>query len=243
MTLKNPIGLIGDFIGSIPVMIDLAKRDGGLNVIIHPEAEKLWSLIPKKYNIQKTEPGAKWDKELDLSSAFKYANIMNLHMIQAHYFFVDLPVPKTIPRPELSYISNMHYVTDYIIAPFSRSLPAEQLWQKEKWQQMVNIMQDKQFVFFGNSSYDDKEFLKGPNVRYMFDMSFDNVCLTMKNAIHGVISVVTGISHLAFALNVPNYLFINQGTWGKNPEAEIFDGYIPNITVQQVVRTLRSIRY
>lgn len=99
-------------------------------------------------------------------------------------------------------------------------------------------MPNERFIIFGNSKYDDPEFIKQPNCSVCFDNKFETVCSIMKQS-KGLISVVTGISHLAYALSVKNYLFVNQGMWGKNPEAIYMDKNIHDITVDEVYNLLK----
>lgn len=231
MVLKNDIDLIGDFLGTIPAMVELSKQEP-LHVIINDKVEGLFDLIPKKYGIKRVYDKP-YDKAFDLHAAFKLASIENLHMIQSYFPFVGLPIPNNIPRPELEFDKTEPCTKyDYILAPFSRSLPPEQLWQQEKWVELVKSMPDKQFILFGNSKY-DTNFINEPNCVSVFDRPFDVVCNLIQQS-KAVISVVTGISHLCFALDKTNYLFFNQGLWGKNIDAICFDGLIPNISVDEV---------
>ena len=231
MVLRNDIDLIGDFLGTIPAMIEVTKKEP-LQVIINDKVAGLFDLIPKKYGIERVYEG-QHDKAFDLQIAFKFASIANLHMIQSHFAFVGLPIPINIPRPELEFDKLVSYLKyDYILAPFSRSLPPEQLWQQAKWIELVRSMPDKKFILFGNSKH-DTNFINEPNCAVVFDRPFDVVCNLIQQS-EAVISVVTGISHLCYALNKTNYLFFNQGLWGKNVDAICFDGLIPNISVEEV---------
>jgi len=237
MILRNDNDRIGDFIGTIPAMIELSRQHGGLEVICHESMIGLLNLIPGKYSI-KASGATLFDKSFDLMGAFAYAAQNNLHMIQANYHTLGLPVPHEVVRPELEVRNIAHGSFDFILAPFSRSLPEEQLWQLEKWQQLVNSLPDYNFCLLGDPRHDDPTFIKGSNVFPCFGHKLEYVGSLLKSSEKGLISVVTGISHLAYALNVKNYLFFNQGLWGVNVEAHCFTKYIPDITVDEVINKL-----
>jgi hypothetical protein len=222
MIIRNDNDLIGDFIGTIPAMQAL-----GADVIIRESMVHLFNMTGlKRAYINE-------DLSFDLHAAFELASRENLHMIQANFAYADLPVPQDIPKPILK-INPCHApVFDFLLAPFSRSLPPEQKW--DKWQELVDAMPGKQFALLGDPAIDPVDFIKAPNITPQFGHSMDYVCNLLKNSKHGLISVVTGISHLAHALGVTNYLFFNQGRWGQNPDAVLFDKHIPDIEVEEVV--------
>lgn len=229
MKLLNDIGLIGDFLGTIPVMIELAKRSPeGLQVAgVHPEIKELFTMIPVKYKITEALSTEGFDEALDLSEAFRIASVRDLHMTQAHFAVLGLEVPSKPVRPELELdgVTSCIKTSDYIVSPFSRSLMnnPDQLWPRHYWQELVDIMADRKFILIGKTAHDDFNYLKGKNIQKAFNNSFNYLSLLMRN-VRGVISVVTGTSHLSYALDVQNYLFRhNQGTWGLNPEAMQID--------------------
>ena len=245
MILYSEIGLIGDTLGYFPAMIELSNTVDMLYVVPHPEIYELFDMIPKKYDISRHIPENYQDentKKLDLQLAFSLAIQNNLHMIQSHYYFVGLPIPSNIPKPELDVPDIKVPVYDYIISPFSRSLPNEQLWQKEKWLELVNKLSNKSFAIFGNSKYDDVKYLEAPNVIVEFGRPFVEVANIMKKAKHGLLSVVTGTSHLAYALDVKNYLLENQSQsmkWGINPSSLRITQQVDTISVDSVIDLLK----
>ena len=249
MILYNDIGLIGDFVGTIPAMIELSKtlkEDDTLVVVPHEEIYEIFDMIPSKYKITRL-PTESYDqtkiKEFNLTKAFGFATQHgNLHMIQSHYHFVGLPVPKNIPRPELEFLDIDVPIYDYVIAPFGRSLPDNQRWQKEKWYQLVTSLPDKKFAFFGNPHYDFTDYLVAPNVTPEFGRPFVEVANIMTKSKNGLISVVTGPSHLSYALNVKNYLLEYQSPgmlWGINPEAKRITKQVDQISVAEVLWLLK----
>ncbi len=240
MPVQNDIDLIGDFIGTIPAITALATKQP-VTMHIKQGISSVAALIAPVNGLTVTTQSCNAaDITFNLQGAFNYADKHNLHMIQAHYASLGLPVPADIPRPTLQFAVEDVPVFDYVIAPFSRSLPVEQKWQQYKWQQLVDSMPGKTFCLFGAKQFDDAQFITGPNVTPVFDAAFTTVCNIMQRSRHGVISVVTGISHLAYALAVKNYLFVNQGAWGKNPEAVMLTKHIPGISVDEVLQVLNN---
>ena len=239
MTLNNPVGLIGDFIGTIPAMVALAKAHGGLRVIIRPEIAELFGMIPKRHGIVRAEAGEAADLSLDLSAAFAHAAPRGLHMTQAHFHFLGLPVPiDTVPRPELEFPEMKMPALDYLLSPFSRSLPPEQLWPRERWVELVRALPDKRFGLIGADS--DEFFIQENNCEPMVGLDFYVLANLMRQTRHSLLSVVTGTSHLAHALGVNNMVFFNQGgPWGRNPDAVTLQKNIRDITVEEVAGLLR----
>ena len=235
-------GLIGDFLGILPLMIELAKQDD-LHVRIHPEAEHLFNLIPKKYNIKlQDEPPAFYDRviELDISQAFDLSSSHNYYMSQSHFAYLGMPVPSPPPKAELEFDVADNSVYDYLIAPFSRSLPLEQRWPRARWQRLVELMPDHTFCIIGHNR-DERNFIAGDNVIQMYNEEIVKVMSVLVNSRGGLISVVSGPSHLAFHLGVNNYLLTNQNmTWGNNPDAITICDYIPDLKAEKLVEILNS---
>jgi hypothetical protein len=88
---------------------------------------------------------------------------------------------------------------------------------------------------------DERGFVTGNNVAEMYDEPLVKVINVMKNARKGLISVVSGPSHLAFHLGVKNYLLTNQQmTWGNNPEAISVWDAIPDLKTERLMEVLNS---
>lgn len=240
--INNLEGLIGDFLGTIPAMQKLSEKNKVV-VKFNPEIEGLLDLIQSK-NLKKLTAISidNIDKQITFSSseAFGIATSNNWYMTQAFMKQAGLDIPKIAPKAKLIYNHSTIPIApiDYLISPFARSLPLDQKWQREKWQDLVKSMPDKKFGVLGNYKYDDPMYVNGRNVRIFYSLSFDVLCRLFKNS-GCLISVVTGTSHLAFHLGVKNILLNNQDfAWGTNPEAICIRDYIPDITVEQVKEKL-----
>lgn len=245
MKLKNNIGLIGDFLGTVPVMQAIARTTRLEVVGLHDEIMQLWHMIDKRDLDMTWLVGTPQvpDAELDLEKAFAIGDKKGLHMTQAHFAVLGMEVPDKPIRPILDKPTSYspYPAVDYIISPFSRCLPDNQRWPKERWQELVDEMYDSEFMIVG-SAKDDTSYLKGLNVTYTYGAAFRHLSSMMKSTKKGLISVVTGTSHLAYAIGVKNYLFCNQGAWGKNPEAEVLSEGKPilDITVKDVIKQLKG---
>lgn len=237
-------GLIGDFLGQIPTIQKLSEEEEVL-VRIHPESKGLFSLIENDRIRQGDFVGREYHIILNSSEAFQIAAKKNYYMTQAFMEQAGLEVSEVPPKAKLNFgqlVINQKrkkkIFPDYLVSPFARSLPLEQKWPKEKWQQLVDSLPNKLFGLLGNSKYDNENFITGKNVKNCFDMDFSLLCHFYLRS-KGLISVVTGTSHLAFHLGVKNILLTNQGmTWGNNPDAIRITDPIQNITVEQVIEKI-----
>ena len=238
--LKYNHGLIGDFLGILPVMVALAKQDE-LHVNIHPEAEHIFDLVPSKYNIKlQDKDEALYDRvlELDVNKAFNISHQKNYYMSQAHFAYLGLPVPEQPSKAELEFEPAEVPQCDFVLAPFSRSLPPQERWPKERWQQLTSLLPDKSFCVIGHDR-DERDYVTGANVLQMYNYPVVTVINLLKKARKGLISVVSGPSHLAFHLGVKNYLLTNQNmTWGNNPDAVKITDPIPELRPEKVAQLL-----
>ena len=239
MVIKNPIGLIGDVLGSFPVLQQLNKDHKNFSVIAHEEAKWLYDLVPEIALC--TCP--KWDKELDMLDAFKLANQHNLYMSQAYHPFMGYPIPEEPVKAALTVKELDVTVYDYVIAPYGRSAPADQRWNYNHWISLIKAMPEKSFLVLGNSKQ-NKYWIKADNLSYGYDLDAHTLCNMLLKARYGCISIVTGISHLCYHLGVKNYLLTNQGTegWGVNPESIKITDPIPALEVKTVYDLLRITR-
>lgn len=243
--VDNKEGLIGDFLGTIPAMQKLSEED--LTIVkVRSEVKKLFTLS-ESYKLVSTETASFFidlehiEKNIVLSSskAFEISCKYNCYMTQAFMIQAGFEMPEIPPKAHLKFIENGTFnVFDYIISPFARSLPEEQKWPVEKWRELVQARPDLKFGLFGNSKYDNPEYLIADNVTPVFDKPFNEVCSILVCS-RGLISVVTGTSHLAFHLGKKNILLTSQTmAWGNNPDAIQIKKPIHDITVNEVLSKL-----
>jgi hypothetical protein len=230
MKIRNDIALIGDVLGTFPVLQQLNAAFGA-EVIVPEEIVPFYSLVP---NIRLLRGiCTNWDRRFNLDKAFT----RSVYMSAAHHEDMGFPRPKVAPKASLNVIPMNVGSFDYVIAPFSRSLPIEQKWDMHNWMILCRSMPDKKFGLFGHWR-DDMPRVIPPNLTLLYDLDWNLVCNLMLSAKEGVISVVTGISHLAFHLGVKNYVLTNQGgpgTWGVSPDAIAIQDPIPSLTVEQLI--------
>jgi hypothetical protein len=240
--LVNNYHSIGDMICSFPLIIAISREAKEVYVEIgtkHIEnkikMEKLFEFFPKKYNVKKYDSKLNYDKKIvipphhSLKSRpiflgedvefFRIQNYLNdkIHMTQVNFQYANIKIPKKPIRPELQipYIKTESY--DYLLAPYAYSLNESEFLQDKVWQTLIDAFPDKKFGIFGQQKYDNKK-LSGKNLIYIFDKSYAEVANIMRRS-GPLISVVTGLSHLAFALGTPHIQLTNQSFWSINPNA------------------------
>lgn len=243
--IDNQEGLIGDFLGTVPAMQKIATVHKCL-VKVRSEVKGLFDLVKsdRLQDIEKVDTGFMDVNQLhkftfNSSSAFTTSAKYNCYMSKAFMINVDLEDIEEIPKARIKFIgTQIEKPFDYCISPFARSLPEEQKWPVEKWKELVESRPDLKFALFGNSKYDNKEYLVADNVTTIFDKPFNEVCNILVNS-RGLISVVTGTSHLAFHLGRKNVLLTSQTmAWGNNPDAIQIKKPIEQITVEEVLSKL-----
>ena len=245
--IDNREGLIGDFLGTVPAMQKIATVHECL-VRVHPEAKGLFNLIKsdRLKDLDEVDTGFMNVDELhkfvfSSTHAFTTSCKYNCYMTSAFMIDAGLEMPENPPKARIMIkgdFFNNGSRCDYYISPFARSLPEEQKWPQEKWLKLVNSMPQYRFGLFGNSKYDDPNYLKAANVLEVFDKPFNDVCDLLVHS-KGLISVVTGTSHLAFHLGKRNVLLTSQTmAWGNNPDAIQIKKPIENITVEEVISKL-----
>jgi len=229
-------GLIGDFLGGIPAIQIIAMGYDETEVRIHPEAQKILPIIkrhPSLHFSPESRPRANAKRFLlDSSSAFQVAVNKNIYMSQAYIASLFKEVPAFVPKAQLEILPIHTPSYDFLISPFARSLPPEQKVDKKVWEEFIASNPTYSFAILGNSKYDPMDYLAPqPNLSREFDHDFQYLSNLMKNSKHGLVSVVTGTSHLAFHLGVKNFLINNQNfVWGTNPEAKQLRKHIPLIS-------------
>lgn len=249
MIIKTNVGLLGDTLGLMPAFVASSKIEKTYIYLqgMALETRQLYDMLPKKYKIglltdEDELPENEKFKEINLSKAFNLATSKKIHMTQAHFGILGYPIPDNAIRPELEFRKIDTETCDWILSPFSRSLPENQKWQQDNWNKLVDMMPDKQFIVLGNSNNDKKDYIfEKHNVRHIYDTTMENVFNLLLNARNGVLSVVTGTSHMAHALGVNNILFNNQDfVWGTNPDALCLRKTIHSYKSEEVAEILRK---
>jgi hypothetical protein len=226
--VKSVPTLIGDFLGCLPALQHLSK-DNNVYIEHKQECEKLYELIPPEYSIFPIEfKNNPINYIIDISKAFDNAHKNNWYMSQAFFNELNLPVPVIAPKANIEYNYIKHNDL-YFISPFARSLPPNQKWSKENWLTFIDMHPEKEFFILGNTKYDPLKFITAKNVHDYYDHSLKNVASMMKSS-NGLISVITGTSHLAFHLGVKNIVLNNQNmSWGRNPDGIHIETSIQNL--------------
>jgi hypothetical protein len=226
--LKNTFFSIGDMVCSFPAMANIAKEAKKVYIDIAPyheyaqnKMEELFELFPKKYNVEKYHDNIICDETVIIPGpAGEYSKeYMNdkIHMTQVNFKYSGQRIPKCPVQPEMQipYIKTESY--DYLIAPYAYSLMQPDYLSREIWQELIDAFPNRTFGIFGQSNHDFK-FLSGKNITYVFDRSYIEVANIMRRS-GPLISVITGLSHLAYALGTPHIQLTNQTFWSINPNA------------------------
>ncbi len=242
--IVNHEGLIGDFLGTVPAMQEIAKRHGEVFVIHNDSVTGLFSLIREEYAMKRHlgENAFVSEKIYDINStaAFQHASTRGLYMSDAYLSLLGFPVTNKPAKADLLIERKASVPSvDFVLAPFSRSLPLEQRWGRGRWQQLVLDLPECRFAILGSSKNDPMNYIHGKNVVNFYDNSFNDVADLLQKSRFGLISVVTGIAHLAFHINVQNYLLTNQGdTWGNNPDATKIRNDLTTLTTDELISFL-----
>jgi ADP-heptose:LPS heptosyltransferase len=204
---------IGDFLGSLPALQFLAQTND-VKIVINPVLKDLFNYSGLTEGINE-----KPDKiyTINLDHAYAQGWDHNLHMTQAYFGQLGLPIPEKPIRPAL----NIPYldvpIFDYVLCPYSVSLSWGHLWTIEKWNALVKSLPHAKIAVLG--SLTDERLKAQKNLTSFYGESWLKVSNILRNA-KCVISVVSGLSHLTHALGAPHVLMINQPKWAQNPDAK-----------------------
>jgi len=230
--LINAIGLIGDHVMTMPAVVEYLKcaRERGEPVDYwpHQDAEGVWAMTPPEYGItEMREPVDRsvYDRviELDLHGTAGRSSEAGWYGTQGFFGDLGMPVPSVAPRPQLAFhldgTGARHRIFDYGLAPFARSLRDHERWPRERWQALVDAMPAATFALYGAGGIDDPQYVTGPNVTPVVGDPLRDVTDSIARLRCGLISVSTGLAHLAFAAGTPLFLLSNQGTFSSPPTA------------------------
>ncbi|HRQ17714.1 MAG TPA: hypothetical protein PL085_11600 [Agriterribacter sp.] len=230
-------GLIGDFLGCVPAIQALAKRES-VCVTYHPEVKELFEMT----GLTPYDPAYHITKEITINctDAWNIAIPKGLHMTQAYFPLLGLDIPGKPVRAELVSVASLPKKYDYVIAPFSRSLPDNQKWRIKSWVELARSMPANNFLMIGHSrDYSHPSARIIPNLYTLMGADFCDLIAVMEEAKKGLISIVSGPSHLAFHLGVKNYLITNQrDAWGVNPDSVQIRDFIPDLKAETIKKVL-----
>lgn len=252
-------GLIGDFLGSIPAVQELARRtDVRISNVIPAELYPFFNASGLE-PLKAFEDVLGWrEVNLNCTLAWEVAIERNLHMTQAYFHLLGLPVPETPVKAQLTFPTKAGAIGyksfDYIIAPFSRSLPGTQRVNTEVWKELIESLK-KDVLIIGHTrdldaaldilggyvSHDQygAAYINSAKGSALLGGEFTDVIELMKIAKGGLISVVSGPSHVAFHVGIKNYLITNQRElWGNNPDAVQIRESIPELTAETIMSYL-----
>lgn len=231
MIVKNPIGLIGDVLGTFPILQELNRRHENFSVVVDDEIKWVYDLVPEIHLCDCKQA----EKELNLSQAFHISQFHGCYMTAAHYPILGMPMPAEPSRAELTVKEVDVPIYDFVFAPFGRSAPSNQKWSMDQWYELSKLLEGHKIAIVGSSKHDQYEMFYG-DFTHEYDCDAHRLANILLKAKHGCISIVTGISHLCYHLGVKNYLLTNQGDsgWGINPDSVKITNLIPTLTAREV---------
>lgn len=225
---------IGDAITSFPALYDLADRDGVQVFFANSGVRDLWKNDSGIISQTEIMGGENFNNQR-ANHFFSYSGI---HMIQAWYWILNMPIPKYIRSVALQE-SEPEFICDVIISPYSHSdlLLSERgefggkTWPFEKWNKVIDTLIGAGLsvgicgVF---SSHSDPAFWGERRVRVFDSLSLNDLCGCMRGA-RCVVTVDNGIGHLAHLLGIPHAHLVPKKAWispkewimNKNENSEI----------------------
>jgi len=225
---------IGDAITSFPALYDLADREGLEVYFASSGVRDLWKNDAAAVSREKIEGGEDFNNQL----AFKIFSYSGLHMAQAWYWILSMPIPQFIRKVGLSE-SNAAFLCDVIISPFSHSdlLLSERgefggkTWPFEKWNKVIDALTGAGFsvgVCGTFASGTDPAFWGDRRITVLDSLPLNDLCGCVRGA-RCVATIDNGIGHIAHLLGVshvhliPNKPWISPKEWtmNKNENAEI----------------------
>jgi hypothetical protein len=233
----NPRERIGDFLGTLPPILELTKsHEVYLQTV--PALQEILPFLPPEIRLG-THPHP--DKTYTISIDAAQSRWEQWHIPQAYYEQLDLPVPKECPTIPLNVPYKKVPTYDYVIAPYSVSLPWGHLWTSEKWDKLISSFPLHRFALIGSKT--DPKLGWHHNLKTYLGHPWLDVLNIIRNA-KCVISVPSAISHFTYALGTPHILFINQPAWSQNPEAkaQLTNYLINEIEVDTVIEVLKRVR-
>ena len=225
---------IGDAITSFPALYDLADQDGVEVYFANSGVCGLWKNNAAVVFHEKIEGGEDFNNQ----AAFKIFSHSGLHMAQAWYWILNMPIPQSIRKVDLLE-SKPAFLCDVIISPFSHSdlLLSERgefggkTWPFEKWNKAIDALTGAGFSvgvcgMFGSGT--DPAFWGDRRIAVFDSLPLNDLCGCLRGA-RCVVTIDNGIGHIAHLLGVshvhliPNKPWICPKEWtmNKNGNAEI----------------------
>lgn len=244
MNIRNDYDTIGDCLEMLPAICAASEHEP---IYFKTANEQVAAWIPSRYNVTiipqyKTLPPGD-THIIHIPSALKLTG-REWFMSQMYFPHLGLPLPIDIPKPELELQAPSTDLpsVDVLLAPFAFSLAPHEFWSQAKWQALVDAFPDITFGVLGSSKdvYQNRNFFAS-NVLPIFDRPLNDVAHILQ-ASQVLVSVVTGMAHLAFALDVPNIVLHCQQPWGVPPTSiQIQDSTcVTDIPVERVVGELKT---
>jgi len=220
--------LLGDSLCCLPAIYTLAIKQNaqGGRTVLYCKNKEVQKLIPPEIPLEygDGEP-AEYDHMINANNAWQ-AGVHTMHMMQAHFKYLELPIPEPANmKPELYFERRtmpLKYQFDYIISPYSWSDDKNnKLIPLENWKIVINYLHAKGYTIgvLGTSHDYNNASVKFDNVKYIIQQNLSEVANYILNAKRAVLSIDNGISHLTHILGQKHLLFYPEclpEKWVKN---------------------------
>ena len=245
---------IGDAITSFPALYDLAEREGLEVYFTNAGVRDLWKNDAAIVSREKIEGGEEYNNQL-ASKIFAYSG---LHMAQAWYWILGMPIPQFIRKVDFLE-SKPAFLCDVIISPFSHSdlLMSERgefggkTWPFEKWNKAIDALTGAGFSvgvcgMFGPGA--DPAFWGDRRITVFDSLPLNDLCGCARGA-RCVATIDNGIGHIAHLLGVPHVHLIPNKPWvtpkewtiNKNKNAEIIYEDFSLLGITKVLQSIFSV--
>jgi ADP-heptose:LPS heptosyltransferase len=234
---------LGDSLCALPVLESLRQEHPNLEILFRNES--VAQLMPK--NLRER---CSWDLKnggydvlvLGMWEAVKrFGRIA--HPTQLLYMLAGLEPPKEVPRPKIVFDNNAP-AYDYVVAPFTKD-DRERGWDIDSWSDLFRQLAESDpgatICVVGGKS--DHVFAHNA-VSHCYGQSLAYVASMIKNARRAVITLDSGPSHIAHAVNSKNHILlmsaVNVREWAW-PGARLLYAPPHGWSVKQVLREIERI--
>lgn len=211
---------IGDVLTSFPALYQLAHEKPLAIYFDNPQIRNLWAGPPVEILSEPTAEG----KSYDITTAARFFTNSGLHMIQAWFWNLGLPVPAEIPHISLAgdVRDSADDAIDVIISPFSASgrilCDNWKTWPFDRWNIVIDALLAAGLsiavcgVFRDGADprSHDQRFWDDRPVRVLDSLPLIDLASNLRAA-RCVATIDNGISHLAHILGAPHAQFIPVG--------------------------------
>jgi ADP-heptose:LPS heptosyltransferase len=236
------LGLIGDCIAAMPFLHELSKTK---HVIAGPNLNR-WVLdgidFPIAFDSELEIKDSRYVLEASRSWAYCAQHGSKHHMAQGHFLLNGLEAP-SLPYSVPLELEECNLDSGIIIAPFSVSdHNGNKFWPVRNWIELAKNFPDPVYVV--GSSKDDFNWTLGTNVWPIAGRSMAFVSSLLKKS-KMLVSIDTGISHLAHMLGIKNHALLYSPAvppnFVANPWGTFVYDFPSNVKVETMLQLCQQV--